>query len=216
MVDLTAKQFEAMMECSDEITDTWLAPINSAMARCKITKQSDVAAFMANIRVESIGLTHLQERPYFIHIDKLLKYYGHHIGEDEATAFLRNPEKVCNRAYANRMGNGDEASGDGWRYRGHGPGQITGTDNFRLYSEIMGVDLMSNPDLLLQPYYGAWSFAAFWHHNLCSEFIAHDNFDGCCDAINIGHKTQRIGDANDYALRKAYWFHNCNILEGSV
>jgi putative chitinase len=67
---------------------------------------------------------------------------------EEARAYERNPEKIANRVYANRLGNGDEASGDGYRYRGRGFFQLTGKDNYRYYGDLAGVGLVSNPDIL--------------------------------------------------------------------
>ncbi|HEY0120538.1 MAG TPA: hypothetical protein VGC14_02055 [Rhizobium sp.] len=68
----------------------------------------------------------------------------------DAKAYARQPERIANRAYANRMGNGNEASGDGWRYRGRGYCQITGRNNYVRFSTILGLDLDANPDLARQ------------------------------------------------------------------
>jgi len=66
-----------------------------------------------------------------------------------AKAYERQPQKIANRVYANRMGNGDEASGDGWRFRGKGSLQLTGRSNFKAFSDYIGrPDVMTNPDLV--------------------------------------------------------------------
>jgi putative chitinase len=66
-----------------------------------------------------------------------------------ARAYERKPEKIANRVYANRMGNGDEASGDGWLFRGRGSLQLTGKFNFKAFSDYIGrPDVMTNPDLV--------------------------------------------------------------------
>jgi putative chitinase len=67
----------------------------------------------------------------------------------DAKAYARQPQKIANRAYGNRMGNGSESSGDGWRYRGRGYCQITGKDNYGKFSDLLGIDLVANPDLAL-------------------------------------------------------------------
>lgn len=67
----------------------------------------------------------------------------------EAKAYARQPQKIANRAYGNRMGNGPESSGDGWRYRGRGYCQITGRNNYGKFSDLLGIDLVANPDLAL-------------------------------------------------------------------
>lgn len=66
-----------------------------------------------------------------------------------AAAYERKPEKIANRVYANRMGNGDESSGDGWKYRGRGALQLTGKSNYQAFSDYIGrPDVMTNPDLV--------------------------------------------------------------------
>lgn len=65
----------------------------------------------------------------------------------QAKAYARQPQRIANRAYANRMGNENEASGDGWKYRGRGFCQITGHDNYAKFSKLLGVDLLADPDL---------------------------------------------------------------------
>lgn len=70
----------------------------------------------------------------------------HFQSEAEAELFHRQPEKIANRVYANRMGNGDSASGDGWRYRGRGFLQLTGRNNYKLYGGLIGVNLDADPD----------------------------------------------------------------------
>ena len=66
-----------------------------------------------------------------------------------ARAYERQPQKIANRVYANRMGNGDEASGDGWKYRGRGALQLTGKSNYQAFANYIGrQDVMTNPDLV--------------------------------------------------------------------
>ena len=68
-------------------------------------------------------------------------------------SYARNPEKIANRVYASRMGNGDEASGDGWKYRGRGALQLTGKDNYKAFSQYLGKpEIITNPDLVTTQY----------------------------------------------------------------
>jgi putative chitinase len=76
-----------------------------------------------------------------------------------------NPEKIANKAYCDRMGNGDEASGDGWKYRGKGLIQLTGKDNYQRFSDATGVDAVGNPELLAEPEMAALSAGWFWSTN---------------------------------------------------
>ncbi|MGD9965465.1 MAG: peptidoglycan-binding protein [Hyphomonadaceae bacterium] len=81
--------------------------------------------------------------------DALKRFFGHKFANDEEiAAFAGNPERIANRIYGGRLGNGPEESGDGWLYRGRGFFQLTGKDNYRRYGEMAGIDLVADPDLI--------------------------------------------------------------------
>lgn len=82
--------------------------------------------------------------------------------EEQATEYARHPEKIANYVYANRNGNGDVASGDGWRYRGRGFIQITGRSNYDAFSEAAAMDVEGYPDDALKPLVAAQIAAWFW------------------------------------------------------
>lgn len=81
----------------------------------------------------------------------LRRTFRKYFTEVEAQKYARQPERIANRAYANRLGNADEASGDGWKFRGAGYVQLTGRRNFAEFSVRLGVDLVGNPDLACDP-----------------------------------------------------------------
>lgn len=85
---------------------------------------------------------------------------------DEATVaqYARKPEMIANKVYANRMSNGDEASGDGWRFRGRGYIQLTGRNNYSLFNITVGEDILENPDLVAEKY-PLLSAGWFWDSN---------------------------------------------------
>jgi putative chitinase len=83
---------------------------------------------------------------------------------DVATHFAKQPEKIANKVYANRMGNGDEASGEGFKFRGRGYIQLTGKQNYTAFGSAIGVDVVSNPDLVASKY-ALLSAAWFFHKN---------------------------------------------------
>lgn len=70
----------------------------------------------------------------------------------DAQRYANNPQAIGNRVYGNRMGNGNEASGDGYKYRGRGYIQLTGKDNYREFAKYIGVDVVNNPDLVATRY----------------------------------------------------------------
>lgn len=98
----------------------------------------------------------------------------------------RDPMAIANNVYANRMGNGNEASGDGWKHRGAGLKQLTGKDNHRACGQAMGIDLVAHPELLQQPEYAVWSACWFWKANNLGRFVERRDFRGLTQAINGG------------------------------
>ena len=93
--------------------------------------------------------------------DGLHKIFGKYFVGVDANSYARNPEKIANRVYANRMGNGDETSGDGWKYRGRGALQLTGKDNYQELADALGKpEIMQNPDLVADRY--AFDSAVFF------------------------------------------------------
>jgi putative chitinase len=85
--------------------------------------------------------------------DGLTKIFGKYFDAAAAAKAARNPEKIANRVYANRMGNGNEASGDGWKYRGRGALQLTGKENYKAFADYLKKpEIMDNPDLVATEY----------------------------------------------------------------
>ena len=111
---------------------------------------------------------------------------GKNIPNKFALALHRKPEMIANVVYSNRMGNGPTESGEGWLYRGRGLKQLTGKDNHRACSAGLGVDLVANPDLLLEPVYAARSAAWFWSANKCNSFADSGDIEGLTKRINGG------------------------------
>ncbi len=120
--------------------------------------------------------------------------------EDEMRAYAGNPEKIANRIYASRLGNGDEQSGDGWRYRGRGFFQITGRNNYERYGQLAGVDLLAHPELLEKDL--ALSIkvaAAYFCKTGLLTFADENNIPAVSRGVNRGQplsKTPAIGEAD--------------------
>ena len=101
-----------------------------------------------------------------------------------AVAFVSKPERLANFVYANRLGNGDAASGDGWKYRGRGLIQVTGNDNYRDAGEALGLPLLEEPELLEEPVHAADAAGWFWKSHGLNRFAS--NINACTRAINGG------------------------------
>ena len=109
----------------------------------------------------------------------------------------KSPERLASRVYASRMGNGDESSGDGYRYRGRGLIQLTGRDNYRLAASALHLPLLDQPELLTKPEHAARSAAWFWFSHGCNALADAGNFMAITKKIN--------GGTNGYTDRCRYW-----------
>lgn len=98
---------------------------------------------------------------------RLLAVFPKYFNPITAAQYARKPEAIANRVYANRMGNGPESSGDGWKYRGGGLIQDTGKSRYRHLSRVLKIDLLRNPDLLLDEANAIVAALDYWKtHNL--------------------------------------------------
>lgn len=125
-----------------------------------------------------------------------------------AQQYARKPEAIANRAYANRMGNGSEASGDGWKYRGRGIFQITGKNNYAAltrYAQSLGmnVDYVKNPDLLLNEADSLIGALWYWNANGISQYADKDNCLAVSKIINLGNPNHK-SMPNHYKERLAH------------
>lgn len=115
--------------------------------------------------------------------------------------YLRNTEKCANYVYANRMGNGNEKSGEGFKYRGRGFG-ITGKENYFKFQIDTDIPVLINPDLLLEEANGILSGCWYWKRLNLNKYADKDDLDAISDLINIGKLTEVEGDSNGYNDRK--------------
>lgn len=113
-----------------------------------------------------------------------------------------NPQKIGSFVYANRMGNGDEKSGEGYKYRGRGYLQITGKDNYKTLSKDTGINYVNNPDLLLTEADSMIAALWFFKKNNLNKYADQGNIDTVSDLINIGRVTSKYGDSVGFSHRK--------------
>jgi len=144
-----------------------------------------VAHFMAQIEHES-GLKPISENLNYSADRLLVIFPKYFISKEDANRYARQPEKIANRVYANRMGNGSEISGDGYKFRGRGFIQITGKDNYTMLSKDTRIDFLTNPDLLLQEANSMISALWFWNKNKLNELADKNDIVGITKRINDG------------------------------
>jgi len=147
-----------------------------------------LAHFLAQASHESANFKIVYENLNYS-IDGLIKTFPKYFPENLAISYARFPEKIGSRVYANRMGNGNEASGDGWKFRGRGYIQLTGKTNYINFTKFIGKDCVANPDLVATDYPLA-SAAFFFNSNniwvICDKGSDDDTVTAVTKVINGG------------------------------
>ena len=141
--------------------------------------------FFSQISHES-GLKPISENLNYSE-DGLLNTFGKYFNKTTAKLYARKPEKIANRVYANRMGNGNEASGEGWKYRGRGFIQITGKENYFRLANDTDIDCLKNPDLLLEEANAMISACWFWKLKNLNKLADKDDIKEITRRINGGY-----------------------------
>jgi putative chitinase len=167
IMKVTLDQLWNFFEDTDDfVLEKFVDPINKVIEEFEINTPQRISMFLAQIGHESGGLTKLHENLNYkaARLQQIFPKYFRDVDPDD---YANNPEKIANRVYCNRMGNGNEASGDGYRFRGRGAVQLTGRSNYVSCGEDLEVDLINNPDYLETPEGAIRSAAWFWdQHDL--------------------------------------------------
>ena len=152
-----------------------------------INTKERVCMFLAQCGHESAEFTIYNENLNYS-ANGLRSVFGKYFPTDDlANQYARKPEKIANKVYANRIGNGPESSGDGWKYRGFGIIMITGKSNYEAFSKDMGIDIVSNPDNIRQDLTLAIKTAIwFWNKNKLNTYCDNNDFIGLTKRINGG------------------------------
>jgi putative chitinase len=176
---------------SEPAAHVWLDPLNESAVAHDITTFNREAAWIANLSHECQGFTRMVENMNYS-AERLMvlwpctpkRLWG--FTYDEARAYAHKPEQIANRVYANRYGNGPNASGDGWRYRGRGPSGLTFRDNYAEMGEAFQVPLVMNPELAREVSLGALIAGRFWQTRGCNELADMQDDEGVRRKINGG------------------------------
>lgn len=143
-----------------------------------------LAHFLAQCHHESMGFKKVEENMNY-RANRLLQVFPKYFDEVTAKSYERKPKKIASRVYANRMGNGDESSMDGWDYRGRGYIHLTGRSNYELFGGSIGVDLIESPQLVATDY-AMESAAWFWVTNKIDELSDSGTVEQVTRGVNGG------------------------------
>jgi putative chitinase len=176
----------------------WFAALSNSLPSHNIVTVEEVAEFLAQTAHESNNYTQLHENLNYSSAGLHATFPRLFPTVESAVPYARQPEKIGNKIYANRIGNGDESSGDGYRYRGRGILQITGRSNYATCSQDLYHDdrLLTNPDLL-QDYQGAVDSACwFWTKHGLTALTDQGNFREVTHRINGGYLGESERESN--------------------
>lgn len=214
-MSITEQQLLQILPNARPVAGGFVPALNRAMVRFDITSPVRQAAFIAQLGHESAQLTKLSESLYYKDPERIAQLfkYGFDLNQNGrvdpaevefAKGYVRNSEKLANRVYGGRYGNGPEASGDGYRYRARGAIGITFRDNYRLCGKALGLPLVERPELLEQPENAALSAAWFWWDRGLNELADAGLFDRITRVINGGN--------NGEDERRALWVKAKGVL----
>jgi predicted chitinase len=170
---------------SDANADKHLDALNAAMGQHAINTPLRVSHFLAQVVHESGHMKATVENLNYSPEGLLRLFPKYFKTPDLANAYARKPEKIANRVYGGRMGNGNEASGDGYRYRGRGLIQLTGKSNYQAFSQWIGEDLVANPNLVAERL-AAHSAVFYWDTNGLNTLADTDDLAAVTRRINGG------------------------------
>ena len=184
-VKLTKQQLAEMIP-GNQYLDHWLEALNEILPEYEINTAKRVAAFVAQCAHESGGFKFLKENLNY-KAESLLKVFPKYFKTlDEANKYAKQPEKIANKIYGNRMGNGDEASGDGFRYCGRGLIQLTGKDNYTWFAASLEIPVEEAAEYL-QTFEGAVQSACwFWETNNLNQWADKGDIITLTKKINGG------------------------------
>lgn len=183
---LTLSKLERILVGNSNV-DEWYRALTENIYFFEIDTEKRIAAFLAQTSHESMNYTRVIENlnyrwtslrsvfPKYFPNDSLAKKYAH------------DQRAIANRVYANRMGNGPESSGDGWRYRGRGLIQLTGKYNYKKFGDSLGISLSEVPDFL-ETFDGAVISACwYWENKNLNYYADNDDIKSITKLINGGY-----------------------------
>ena len=177
--------------------------ILDVVIKYKINTPLRLAHFLSQCHHESAGFNVVEENLNYS-AEGLLRTFKKYFTQEQANEYAHNKVRIASRVYANRMGNGDEASQEGWLYRGRGYIQLTGKDNYAAINDQLPEDIIKNPDLVATQY-PMLSAAWFWDHN---------NINDLCDNETIEDVTRKVnGGLNGIVDRSRLFYDYLDILK---
>jgi putative chitinase len=169
-----------------ELAEKWVTPLNETCELFAIDSPFRIAGFLSNTAHESGGFKFVKENLNYSAASLMRVWPNRFPTLEIAQRYAMQPEKIANRAYADRMGNGSEESGDGSKFLGRGLIQLTGKNNYVAYSLACDNEALQHPEIVEEPKYAAESAGWFWNVNRLNELADAQDIVGMCKRINGG------------------------------
>ena len=186
MSDCILKLDQLKQMVKNKYIEHWYHALEQLLPEYDINTPLRVAHFIAQSAHESGNFVFIEENLNYRAASLMSVFKKYFPTQDMAQQYEKKPEKIANRVYANRMGNGDEASGDGYRYRGRGLIQLTGKDNYTFFAGSLGIPVEAAADYMSTFEGAAQSACFFWEQNKLNRFADANDVLGLTKAINGG------------------------------
>lgn len=202
---ITVEQFGELFPKAD--VGGWVEALNNQLSKYEIDSPQRVSMFLAQCGHESAGWTVFEENLNYS-AKGLLGTFPKYFNSSTAASYARKPQAIANRVYGNRMGNGPENSGDGWKYHGRGPIQLTGKNNYTMFAKDTFDDwqyIVDNPQQVsVDKDTSLLSALWFWKIN---------NLNADADREDVKRATRKInGGTNGLTEREHLFDHAMDIL----
>ena len=168
------------------IDEKWYKPLMDTFIKYNISTTQRQACFIGQCQHESANFTKLEEGLNYSASRLMAVWPSRFPSLDVANQYANNPQKLANKIYSGRMGNGDEESGEGYAYRGRGLIQMTGKETYANCGSGLGMDLVGDPDRLLDPQYAALSAGWFWNKKGLNDLADTGDYETMTKRINGG------------------------------
>lgn len=215
-MQINKQQLLQILPSAGPVAGVFVPAVNTAIAKYAINTPARLAAFLAQTGHESAQFTKLAESLNYSAAALAIRWKSRFAIDPNATPpqpnalalqIARQPQAIANAAYGDRMGN--TLPGDGWRYRGRGLIQLTGKDNYRLCGQAIGLPLVDEPDLLLDPGPAAMAAGWYWDTNKLNALADSGNNADIGSIINTGKRGRIPAGADD---RKAIYLRALKVL----
>lgn len=202
MFILQKEQLKAIVPQIKDL-DGWYGVLSKYLPKYDINTKERVAGFIAQCAHESGGFNVVEENLNYS-AEGLIKTFGRRVANVNVANYARNPRKIANLVYADRLGNGPEATGDGWLYRGRGVIQVTGKSNYQSFAKFKGINLNDAVEYLTTKDGAIESACWFWQSR---------NINKLADAKDIVGMTKLVnGGTNGLDDRVAYYNRALDVL----